>query len=1165
MQNPHARNNLRFEREQRGWLQEDIAAKIGCHPKTVSRWERGLCIPNMYYQQRLAKHFGKDVKDLGFLAELQQKGQDTLQHNGLRQQDWREVPPSGPFYGRKRDLAMLKQWIVDEHAGMVLISGGGGIGKTSLVWALAKKIYSSFSSTFWYSLQTAPPFREFVTEYMQFVSPQQHHILPEEWNNQVTYLLTWLQKQRSLLILDNFEAVLQSGDHLGKYREGYEAYGLLLERIAMGVHQSCLLLTSREKPREFSRLQGNSVSVRSLQLQGMTITEGRKILANQGLVGSGVIWTKLVQLYSGNPLALKLIIGHVREIFGGDTAAFLNAEKTVFGDIYDLLEQQFRRLSEQEQEIMYWLAIEYRPVRFQDLWGNIVYRVSKREVLETLASLRRRSFIEIGSDGQYSLQPVISEYVTEKLIQQIYRELGTQNLEFFRSIALTRAQAREDVRNIQARLILAPILALLTAQFGEQGSENELKHILALLRTTYARDHGYAAGNLLHLLINMRADLRGIDCSSLIIRQAYLRGVDLPEVNFSYAHFITSVFTDTFGSICCVAFSASGSLFAAGMSNGEIRLWRTVSLELLLTFRGHADGVRSVVFSPDSRLLASGSTDQTVCLWDVTTGRLRRSLYGHNGLIRCIAFHPNGQVIASGSEDRSIRIWEVSTGQCLKELHGHTNWIRTIAFSPDGTRLLSGGDDQSIRTWNIGSGDCLHVLQAHSPRVRSVAYSPNGCLFASVGDDQVIKVWDAHNGQLLHTLGGPIFCVRSLVFSPDGKQLAVGGDDHVIYRWETNTWSSLTTLHGHTNRIWSVAFHPEERILLSGSEDQTVRLWDIETGYCQHTLQGYRSLIWSIAFSPDNTLLSSGSDDGVCRIWKTTTERCLKTLRGHVNRVRCAAFSPDGTILASGSDDLTIRLWEVSTAQCIHILCGHRHLVRSLAFHPDGNILVSGSLDKSIRLWDVNTGSPLGTLQGCNSLVWGVAFSPDGNLIVSSNEDSNVRIWEIKTQTCLAVLQGHTHRVGSVAFSPDGQLIASGSDDQTIRIWRVSDGQCLACLKGHNYWVRSLAFSPDGKTIVSGSHDTTIRLWDVDTGRCYATFHGHRSSIWTVTFSPDGENVASGSDDGTIKLWERRTGKCLKTLISERPYEGMNITGVEGLNEAQKVTLKALGARIEQE
>jgi hypothetical protein len=35
---------------------------------------------------------------------------------------------------------------------------------------------------------------------------------------------------------------------------------------------------------------------------------------------------------------------------------------------------------------------------------------------------------------------------------------------------------------------------------------------------------------------------------------------------------------------------------------------------------------------------------------------------------------------------------------------------------------------------------------------------------------------------------------------------------------------------------------------------------------------------------------------------------------------------------------------------------------------------------------------------------------------------------------------------------------------------------------------------------------------------------------------------------------------CINTLISGRPYEGMNITGAQGLTEAQRQSLLALGA-----
>jgi hypothetical protein len=43
-------------------------------------------------------------------------------------------------------------------------------------------------------------------------------------------------------------------------------------------------------------------------------------------------------------------------------------------------------------------------------------------------------------------------------------------------------------------------------------------------------------------------------------------------------------------------------------------------------------------------------------------------------------------------------------------------------------------------------------------------------------------------------------------------------------------------------------------------------------------------------------------------------------------------------------------------------------------------------------------------------------------------------------------------------------------------------------------------------------------------------------------------------------IWDLRSGKHLRTLRHERPYERMDITGIRGLNEAQKTSLRALGA-----
>jgi hypothetical protein len=54
----------------------------------------------------------------------------------------------------------------------------------------------------------------------------------------------------------------------------------------------------------------------------------------------------------------------------------------------------------------------------------------------------------------------------------------------------------------------------------------------------------------------------------------------------------------------------------------------------------------------------------------------------------------------------------------------------------------------------------------------------------------------------------------------------------------------------------------------------------------------------------------------------------------------------------------------------------------------------------------------------------------------------------------------------------------------------------------------------------------------------------------------------AGRGSGTIKLWDVATARGNRTLMGYRLYEDMNIQGATGLMNAQKSTLKALGALI---
>ena len=154
----------------------------------------------------------------------------------------------------------------------------------------------------------------------------------------------------------------------------------------------------------------------------------------------------------------------------------------------------------------------------------------------------------------------------------------------------------------------------------------------------------------------------------------------------------------------------------------------------------------------------------------------------------------------------------------------------------------------------------------------------------------------------------------------------------------------------------------------------------------------------------------------------------------------------------------------------------------------------------------------------------------------------------------------HQDMIWSLAFSPNGEFLASGSEDQTVKLWDLHTNKCTQTLE-HDKQVYSVAFSPNGQTLASAGANTTVILWQVSTGKCKEVLTlGHTAAIRSLAFSADGSLLASGSEDENIQLWNMQTYSRLKLLESERLYEGMNISHITGLTDAEKASLKMLGA-----
>ena len=127
-------------------------------------------------------------------------------------------------------------------------------------------------------------------------------------------------------------------------------------------------------------------------------------------------------------------------------------------------------------------------------------------------------------------------------------------------------------------------------------------------------------------------------------------------------------------------------------------------------------------------------------------------------------------------------------------------------------------------------------------------------------------------------------------------------------------------------------------------------------------------------------------------------------------------------------------------------------------------------------------------------------------------------------------------------------------------LWDVHRGERLRTFAQYPGSVLALDWSPRGELLVSGGSDGMLRWWDVQSGECVSMREAHQGAVQSLRISPDGRRLASCGDDRAVKVWDLERGELLRTLRRDRPYERLNITGAKGLSEAQKATLRALGA-----
>ncbi len=393
------------------------------------------------------------------IKDTQEQETELIELKSPKIQDWGEAVDVSGFCGRTTELATVSDWILQQRCRLVVLLGMGGIGKTAFSIKLAEGIQDQFEYVIWRSLHLCPSIDVILSNIMQILSPTLEIDQTATLNSRISQLIQSLRNARCLLVLDHVDSILSSADGENtevsspterntpyvisqiRYRPGYEGYGELIRRVGDSQHQSCLLLTSRQKPPEIAAIEGKKLPVRSVNLTGLSKKDSLVILKAKGF--AELQYTEcsvLIDYYAGNPLFLKLVATTIQDLFGGSIYEFLEQGTLAFGDIRRILDQQFHPLSELETSIIYWLALNPDCASMLTVPSNIIPglspRLAQRLILETIELLQRRSLIEkakVRSDVNstaplmntqvFCLSPgiVFRDYVIERLMEENFK------------------------------------------------------------------------------------------------------------------------------------------------------------------------------------------------------------------------------------------------------------------------------------------------------------------------------------------------------------------------------------------------------------------------------------------------------------------------------------------------------------------------------------------------------------------------------------------------------------------------------------------------------------------------------------------------------------------------------------------------------------------------
>ncbi len=379
-----------------------------------------------------------------------------------------------PFIGRKTELAKLAELLNDPHCRLLTLVGLGGIGKTRLALEVAQAHQRYFrDGVYFVSLAgLAPAASGSLPDQLAIAIltalQRSTHGSPVLLNDPRTTLRNFLHKKETLLVLDNFEQLVESA--------------ALLTDILQEAPGVVCLVTSRERLNLLGEwvfeVKGLDYPPLKSQMEAENYGAVQLFLHNARRARNDFEATPanlaavihICRLLQGLPLGIQLAAAWISTLACEQIAARIEADMYSLPALYRnvperhrslqaVFDHSWRLLNEQAQTVCSCLSVFHGD--FDLAAAKAVAGASP----ELLTALVHKSLLQADAADRYELHPLLQHYAAEKLAaaparqaetlerhgQYYLQRLGRQRAALSGNAVIeTRAAIEADIENVRA-------------------------------------------------------------------------------------------------------------------------------------------------------------------------------------------------------------------------------------------------------------------------------------------------------------------------------------------------------------------------------------------------------------------------------------------------------------------------------------------------------------------------------------------------------------------------------------------------------------------------------------------------------------------------------------------------------------------------------------------